>query len=60
MYNKQYECFGLKSRKRFLKCTKKLETDSQTVRLKLWEVESKQKCIDKLPQVKLGVGSGGH
>jgi len=48
MYNTQVEGFQLKSRKSFLKCTKKLEGNLQTARLKLWEVESKQKVEEKL------------
>jgi len=49
MYNKQVEGSRLKSRKRFLKCTKKLEGNPQIARFKLWEVECKQKVEENLP-----------
>jgi len=49
IYNTQVEVFRLKSRKSFLKWTKKLVGNPQTARLKLWEVESKQKVEEKLP-----------
>lgn len=49
MYNTQVEGFRLKSRKSFLKCTKKLEDDPQTSRLKLWEVESRKKLKRRYP-----------
>jgi len=49
MYNTQVEGSRLKSGKNFLKCTKKLEDNPQTARLKLWEVRSKQQVEEKLP-----------
>lgn len=50
MFNTQVESFRLKSRKSFLKCTKKLEDNPQSARLKLWKVESRQIVEEKLPR----------